>query len=277
MRVAIQGEKGSNSDEAATRFYGSAEIVPCRWFSDAFAAVASGSADSGVIPIENSQAGSINDTYDLLLQHEMTIVGEIDQPIRHCLLALPGVALSDIKRVYSHPQALAQCEEFIAKIGAEKIALQDTAGSARTLRENGWRDAAAIAGTRAGQLYELATLAEGIQTNPNNRTRFVVLTPQPQPRQKGQEGNYKTSIVFVTPNVPASLYHCLGVLATRGINLVKIESRPYRPKPWDYVFYVDFDGHIDDPKVREAMDELRTRSEFVKILGSYPRANVVSQ
>ena len=274
MKVAIQGERGSYSEEAAARYYGDMEVVPCRWFSDAFEAIVAGRAECGVIPIENSQAGSINDTYDLLLQHDLPIVGEVDLPVRHCLLTMPGVALSDVKRVYSHPQALAQCEEYIAQIGAEKVATQDTAGSARLLRENGWRDAAAIASARAGVLYDLQVAAEGIQTNANNRTRFVVLEPNPAPPSVASPGadKYKTSIVFVTPNVPSSLYQCLGVLATRGINLVKIESRPYRPKPWDYVFYVDFDGHVADPRIREAMDELRARAEFLKILGSYPRA-----
>jgi prephenate dehydratase len=274
MKVAIQGERGSYSEEAAARYYGDMEVVPCRWFSDAFEAIVGGRADCGVIPIENSQAGSINDTYDLLLQHDLPIVGEVDLPVRHCLLAMPGVALSAIKRVYSHPQALAQCEEYIAQIGAEKVATQDTAGSARLLRENGWLDAAAIASARAGELYQLQKVAAGIQTNVNNRTRFVVLEPQPQTLSVVPEAadKYKTSIVFVTPNVPSSLYQCLGVLATRGINLVKIESRPYRPKPWDYVFYVDFDGHIAEPQIREAMDELRSRAEFLKILGSYLRA-----
>lgn len=278
MRVAIQGERGSFSEEAAAQFFGDCEFVPCRWFSDAFEAIVSGRADGGVIPIENSQAGSINETYDLLLHHDVPIVGEVDLPVRHCLLALPGVALADVRRVYSHPQALAQCEEFIAKLGAEKIATQDTAGSARLLHEQGWRDAAAIASARAGELYRLSKLAEGIQTNANNRTRFVVLTsphspqpPHPSPTQERGEV-YKTSIVFVTPNTPGSLYHCLGAFATRGVNLVKIESRPYRPKPWDYVFYVDFDGHIDDAHIREALNELRARAQFVKMLGSYPRA-----
>ena len=274
MKVAIQGERGSYSEEAAARFYGEMQVVPCRWFRDAFEAIVAGRADCGVIPIENSQAGSINDTYDLLLQHDLPIVGEVDLPVRHCLLTMPGVALSDVKRVYSHPQALAQCEDYIARIGAEKVATQDTAGSARLLHENGWRDAAAIASVRAGVLYNLQVVAEGIQTNANNRTRFVVLEPHPadSPVASPSADKYKTSIVFVTANVPSSLYQCLGVLATRGINLVKIESRPYRPKPWDYVFYVDFDGHIADPRINEAMEELRARAEFLKILGSYPRA-----
>ncbi len=275
MRVAIQGERGSYSEEAAVQFFGEIEVVSCRWFGDAFEAIIDGRADCGMIPIENSQAGSINETYDLLLQHDLPIIGEVDLSVSHCLLALPGVTLNDIKKVYSHPQALAQCEEYIAQIGAEKIPTQDTAGSARLVREHGWTDAAAIASARAGELYQLNKLAEGIQTNTNNRTRFVALSSRPLPSDLSQSAEseaFKTSIVFVTPNVPGSLYHCLGAFATRGINLVKIESRPYRPKPWDYVFYVDFDGHLMDANIREAIDELRVRAIFVKILGSYPRA-----
>ncbi len=278
VRVAIQGERGSFSEQAAIQYFNlqspipSLDIVPCRWFSDAFDAIASERADCGVIPIENSQAGSINDTYDLLLQHDLPIVGEVDLPVQHCLLALPAVQLSDIKKVYSHPQALAQCEEFIARTGAEAIATQDTAGSARLIAENQWRGAAAIASARAAELYELNVLAEGIQTNANNRTRFVVLDLHPDPVSQERANGFKTSIVFVTSNVPGSLYACLGSLATRGINLVKLESRPFRPKPWDYVFYVDFDGDIADANIRAAMEELRARAEFLKILGSYRRA-----
>ncbi|MBI5877713.1 MAG: prephenate dehydratase [Chloroflexi bacterium] len=272
MKIAIQGEPGSFSESAARLYFGDVEIVPCRWFVDAFDALIAGRADAGVIPIENSQAGSINDTYDLLLEHDLPIVGEVDLPVRHCLLALPGVALSDVKKIYSHPQALAQCEEYIARLGAEKIATQDTAGSARLVRDNGWRDAAAIASARAGELYGLNMLAEGIQTNPNNRTRFVVLVPGAAPVQPQAGTAYKTSIVFVTPNVPASLYHCLGAFATRGVNLIKIESRPFRLKTWDYVFYCDFDGHMDDENVSAALADLRERAMRVKVLGSYPRA-----
>ena len=274
VRVAIQGEPGAFSEQAAIQFFGACEIVPCRWFGDAFDAIAGGRADFGVIPIENSQAGSINDTYDLLLQHDLPIVGEVDLAVRHCLLALPGVSARDIKKVYSHPQALAQCEAYIADLGAEQIATQDTAGSARLVAEHGWRDAAAIAGARAGELYGLNVLAEGIQTNANNRTRFVVLDPHPVAQPKVDGSPYKTSIVFVTANVPGSLYACLGALATRGINLVKLESRPYRPKPWDYVFYVDFDGRLEDEPVRAAMAELQGRAQFLKVLGSYPRSAV---
>lgn len=275
-RVAIQGERGAFSEVAAIQFFGEVEIVECKWFNDAFAAIVSGRADCGVIPIENSQAGSINDTYDLLLQHDLPIIGEVDLPVRQSLLALPGVQLGDIKKIYSHPQALAQCAEFIAKLGAEQIATQDTAGSARLVRDNGWRNAAAIASARAGEIYGLNLLAEGIQTNPDNRTRMVVLDPQASISSPPQAGvQYKTSIVFVTPNVPGSLYHCLGAFATRGVNLIKIESRPYRPKTWDYVFYTDFDGHISGDNIRAALDELHTRARFVKVLGSYPRAKLL--
>jgi prephenate dehydratase/chorismate mutase/prephenate dehydratase len=276
IRVAIQGERGAFSEVAATQFFGEdSEIVSCRWFPEAFEAIVAGRAECGVIPIENSQAGSINDTYDLLLQHNLPIVGEVDLPVRQCLLALPGVALNDIKKIYSHPQGLAQCEEYIAKLGAEKIATQDTAGSARLVRENGWRDAAAIASARAGALYGLTVLAEGIQTNPNNRTRFVVLDRRAGIATEFKAGvSYKTSMVFVTANVPGSLYHCLGAFATRGVNLVKIESRPYRLKSWDYVFYTDFDGHLVEPNISAALAELHERAQLVKVLGSYPKAVV---
>jgi prephenate dehydratase len=270
MRVAIQGERGANSEVAVVRLFGEVEIVPCAQLAEAFESVATGRADCGLVPVENSQAGSINETYDLLLDHQLVIAGEFDHRVVHCLLALPGQSVGAIKRVYSHPQALAQCDVYLRRLGAEVVPFYDTAGSAKMIQEQRLTGCAAIASRRAAELYQLEVLAEGIETNPNNYTKFLVIDTEPAPRS----AQSKTSIVFVVENRPAALYQALGALATRRINLVKIESRPERTRPWDYSFYVDIDGHAEDPQVGEALDDLRRQTTFLRVLGSYPRSPV---
>jgi prephenate dehydratase len=269
VRVAFQGEPGAYSEEAVLRFFGEVETVPCPTLADAFEAVVARRAERGIVPVENSLAGSINETYDLLLLHDLVITGELDLRVAHCLLALPGQGLHDIRRVYSHPQALAQCDAYLRRLGAEVTAAYDTAGSAKMIREQDLTGCAAVASRRAAALYRLEILAEGIETNPNNYTRFLAIGPSPTPRAERN----KTSIVFVVANESGTLYAALGALATRGINLTKIESRPGRQRPWDYVFYVDVDGHTEDAALRDALDDLRRRTAFLRVLGSYPRAS----
>lgn len=266
MRVAFQGEPGAYSEEAVVRLFGEVETVPCATLSDAFAAVTEGRVDRAVVPVENSQAGSINETYDLLLAHRLVIQGELDLRVSHCLMALPGQSLAGIRRVYSHPQALAQCDAFLRRLGVEVVATYDTAGSAKMIREQQLAGAAAIASRRAAQIYHLEILAEGIETNPANLTRFLVLGTEAAPRA----ARSKTSVVFALQNRPGTLHRALGALATRQINLTKIESRPGRTRPWEYLFYVDFDGHVEDPPVREALQELASHTTFLRVLGSYP-------
>ncbi len=268
VRVAFQGEPGAYSEEAVFSLFGETETVQRASFAEVFAAVESGEADQGVVPVENSQAGSINETYDLLLAHTLVIAGEFNLRVSHCLMVLPGQTLSQIRRVYSHPQALAQCDVYLKRLGVEVIPAYNTAGSAKSIRKDSLTGCAAVASRRAAHIYQLEILAEGIETNPNNYTRFLVIAPSPAPRtERG-----KTSIVFVVDNRPGTLYAALGTLATRGINLTKLESRPGRQRPWDYVFYVDVDGHRDDPALRDALDELRKHTTFLRILGSYPRS-----
>jgi prephenate dehydratase len=267
-KVAFQGERGAFSEDAVLAFFGDVELFPNRYITDVFEAVLRQDVDFGVVPVENSQAGSINDTYDLLLSCPLNIFGEINLRISHCLMALPGETLDGIKVIYSHPQALAQCEEFLRKLKAEIIPIYDTAGSAKRIKEAGLKGSAAVASKRAAKIYGLEILAEAIETNPNNYTRFFVISKkkaEPSPKSK-------TSLVFSTKNIPGSLYACLGAFATRNINLTKLESRPSRDKPWEYVFYVDFEGHIDDRVCKDAMAELKKTTNFIKILGSYPRA-----
>lgn len=267
MRVAFQGERGAYSEEAVAALHGEVEVVPCAALRDVFDAVAAGRAERGVVPVENSQAGSINETYDLLLVHTLFIVGEVDVRIRHCLLALPGETLETIRTVHSHPQALAQCEEFLRAHRLEPVATYDTAGSAKTIAARRLAGAGAVASRRAAQIYGLAVVAEGIETNPFNVTRFLALATSPAPRQR----ECKTSIVFTTNNVPGALYQALGAFASRSINLTKLESRPRRKIPWEYLFYADFEGHAEDPPGATALADLRAVCTFLRVLGSYPR------
>lgn len=271
-RVAFQGERGAFSEDAVLKFFGSVppvpHLVPLPTLAEAFQAVETRSADHAVVPIENSQAGSINETYDLLLRSPLLIAGELTLAVNHCLMALPGQGRGAVRRVFSHPQALAQCDRFLRELGAELVPVYDTAGSAKMIKEQGLLGAAAVASERAAQLYGLEILARNIQTIANNFTRFVVLSREPAP--PGERN--KTSLVFATQNLPGALYACLGAFATRGINLAKLESRPSREKPWEYIFYLDFEGHVQEQGIQEALRDLEGKTAFVKILGSYPKA-----
>ncbi|QBD78600.1 prephenate dehydratase [Ktedonosporobacter rubrisoli] len=274
ITVAFQGERGAFGDEAVQSYFGreagvTPEPVPHRSFADVFRAVASGTVDYGLVPIENSQAGSIDDNYHLLRQHDLFVTGEIGHPVNHCLLCLPGQKISDIKRVISHPQALAQSDQFLRTLGVEIVATYDTAGSAKMVREENLEGVAAVAAARAAELYQLEILARGIQTIKDNYTRFIALSREPAPRP---EGSAKTMLVMATPHQPGSLYRCLGVLAEKNINVLKLESRPSRQQPWEYVFYLDFEGHREDPEVRSALADLAGHTTFCKVLGSFPRA-----
>lgn len=267
--VAFQGEAGAYGWEAVLRYGGEdVQPVPQKSFHDLFLAVASGAVDYGLAPIENSQAGSINENYDLLRQHDLFVTGEIIHPVNHCLLALPGQGIQKIKRVISHPQALAQVDVYLRQLGVEVVATYDTAGSAKMIREQNLEGVAAVAGAGAARLYELETLAEGIQTIQGNYTRFIAVGRTPEPRQSGPS---KTMLVLATSHRPGSLYRAMGALAQRNINLLKLESRPSRNRPWEYVFYLDFEGHREDPPVREALAELAQHTVFCKVLGSFLR------
>lgn len=268
-RVAFQGERGAYSEAAARVLAPHAEPVPCRLLADVFDAVTAGRAALGVVPIENSQAGSINEAYDLLLAHELHITAEHDQRIRHCLLALPGRPLARLRRVYSHPQALAQCDAFLRAHRLDGVPAYDTAGSAKFVAQRRLADAGAIAGAHAAAIYGLVVLAEGIETNPANYTKFLAVAREAAPYHRPA----KTSVVFTTKNVPGSLHRVLGTLASRSINLTKLESRPSRAVPWEYVFYADLEGHADDPAVAEALSEAARLCTFLRVLGSYPRVS----
>jgi len=269
VKVAFQGERGAFSEDAAAKLFGkSIDCVPCMRLKEVFEFVSQDEVEFGVVPLENSQAGSINETYDLLLAYPLNIFAEVILKVSHCLMALPGEKLTNITTIYSHPQALAQCDEFLSKLKVEIVPGYDTAGSAKMIKEKKLKNCAAIASKRAADIYGLEILAPEIETSANNYTKFVAVSKQKaNPAQRN-----KTSLVFSAEHRPGSLYRILGIFATRNINLTKLESRPSRTKPWEYVFYADFEGHLDGEAYQETMKELRRETTFIKILGSYAQA-----
>lgn len=267
--VAFQGERGAYSEEAIRLHFGNdVQTIPCRAFEHIFEAVENGTATFGAVPVENSAAGSINKSYDLLLDHDLRVHGEILLRIRHNLLSLPGHA-SAIREVRSHFQALAQCEEFLNRSGYTAVPWYDTAGSAKDLVENPEKGVAVIASKLAAETYNLEVVQEGIEDLRHNYTRFFVIGKGEAERVEKS----KTSLVFAVPNTPGALYRSLGEFAERGVNLTKLESRPRRNRPWQYVFYVDFDGHWQDEAPAQALLSLLSGAAFVKLLGSYPAAS----
>ena len=268
-KVAFQGIAGAYSEEAIRQFFGpEVESVPFRTLDDIFFAVERRDTDYGMLPVENAVAGSVTRSYQLLVEHDLRIYAEMILRVRHMLLGLPGVKMADLKRVRSHPQALAQCQRYLERHGLEPEPAFDTAASARDLAANPGTGVAAIASELAAELYELEILDRAIEDFPFNYTRFFVLSTEDALRAQRN----KTSIVFTTPHQPGALYNCMGEFAKRHINLTKIESRPRLNRPWQYIFYLDFEGHCQDPQCEAAMMGLLRRSSFVKLLGSYPAA-----
>lgn len=264
--IAFQGEHGAYSEQAAmVHFGGQTKTEPCRTLKQVFKLVEDRIVECGVVPAENSLEGSVNQTYDLLLESELKLCGEVKIKIEHCLLALPGTKPDDLKVVYSHPQALAQCSVFLEGLNVVTEPTYDTAGSAKMIRERHLTQAGAIASERAAEIYGLTVLGRNIEDFPENFTRFFVIAwEDSQPT-----GKDKTSVVFGTKHIPGSLHKGLGELALRGINMTKIESRPIRTSPWEYHFFVDFEGHRTNIACAEALEALKKSTTFLKILGSY--------
>jgi prephenate dehydratase len=274
MRIAFQGATGAYSEAAALCLYPHAETVPLDSFDDVFAAVGSGKVSHGILPVENSIGGSIHRNFDLLLQHDLPIIGEVELPVIHNLLALPGTALPAIRRVFSHPQALAQCERFLRTLpGVEIVASYDTAGSARIIRDEGLRDTAAVASRRAAEFFGLEILCEGIQDFDHNITRFIIISRQADPIGPPD----KTTLAFALKNEPGALFKALSVFALRDIDLTKLESRPIPGRPWEYLFYVDLAVGRDDLRCGRAIVHLAESARWVKTLGSYPRWKPVGE
>ena len=263
--VAFQGEAGAYSEEGARQVFPDAELSPFATIRKVFEAVEVGRVDFGLVPMDNSQAGSINETYDLFLKHGLHLVGETVVRIDHCLLALVGDAVDDLQEVISHPQAIAQCEEFLTALDVTVRPEYDTAGAAKRIIEEKLSGTGAIASRRAADLYGLEVLAEHIQTYADNYTRFGVLS-----RMSAALGEpTKSSLVFGVGHVPGSLYRCLGAFAERHLSLSKLESRPRAGRPWEYVFYADVEAPAADPAMVEALSEVSEHSTFTRLLGSY--------
>jgi prephenate dehydratase len=266
-KVAFQGINGAYSQQALRQHFGdAAEPVPCPNLNVMFDTIVSKKVDYAVLPVENALAGAVSMAYEMLMDSDLRIQAEVVLPIHHMLLAPRGTTLDQLRRVRSHPQALAQCDQFLKRNGLAPVPWYDTAGSAHDTAHDREAATGAIASELAAQLYDMEILAREIEDLPFNFTRFFVLGDgDPEP------GAYnKTSIVFATRNRTGALYECLGELATRGLNVTKIESRPRRNRPWEPVFYLDFEGYWHDPECQEALARLLQRASFVKMLGSYP-------
>jgi prephenate dehydratase len=264
MRLAYQGEPGAYSEAAALAYGGDhTETLPCKTFDDVFEAVVRQKATHGVVPLENSVGGTIHRNYDLLLEHELPITGEVELDVVHCLQALPGTKLSDVKVVYSHPQALAQCERYLRDLGVTVEAVYDTAGGAKIIAEQKQTGAAALASRRAAEVFGLEVLQEAVQDYEFNITRFAIVGGAPNPEAT------KTTIVFALPSTPGALFKALSVFALRDINLTKLESRPIRGRPWEYLFYVEIEARRDDLPCARALTHLAEFARWTRVLGSY--------
>jgi prephenate dehydratase len=268
--IAFQGERGAFSEEAARLLGGRrARVIPCETFAAVFQSVTRGRASRCLVPIENTLAGSVYENYDLLLAHRLDIAGEINLRIVHNLIAFPGTTLQNLRQVYSHPVALAQCGRFFARHPkVEKVPFYDTAGSVKMLAERRTAGAAAIASRAAAQVYGARILATHLEDHHQNYTRFLVLGRRPAVSSRAN----KVSIVFSTRNLPGALFKCLSVFALRDIDLTKLESRPLRGRPWEYLFYVDFAGNTREERCRNALAHLAEVTNFLRVLGCYRSA-----
>ncbi len=270
LHVAVLGGPGTYSESATVEFFGdSVQSLFYNDFDHIFEAVTGGQADRGILPVENSLAGSIHRNYDLMLRHDLFIVGEIQIHIANHLIALPGITMKEIKTVYSHPQPLAQCDQSLTRLlpHAERVPTYDTAGSVKMLKEQNIVDGAALASKRAATIYEMNILQSNMQDNPENYTRFVIVGREPIV----PEGEAKTSIVFSINNAPGALFKSMAVFALRDIDLTKIESRPLQGKRWEYFFYLDFIGSQYEERCKNALNHLQEITTYFKVLGSYPR------
>lgn len=276
--VAYAGEPGAFAEDAARAYFGpAAATVAVPGFRGVFEAVARGEALAGVVPIENLVNGTVRENYDLLLAFPLEIRGEVVVPVRLCLAALPGQSIDEIERVYSHVQALGQADAFLRQRPWTLLTTYNTAGAGKAIADRGERGAAAVLSPRAAALFDLEILAEGIQSVPENRTRFLVLArpgaelPPPAPGAVDGSGASRTTLVMGIRNEPGALLRALAVFADHGLNMSKLESRPALDRPWEYVFWVDLDADADTPTTRAALADLATATTSLRILGSYPR------
>lgn len=265
--VTFQGERGAYSEMATLQYFPNAKVMPKKSFQDVFDSIETCEANYAVVPIENSIEGSINETYDLLLQTKTTVTGEIYQRVRHCLIVNKGTTLDELEAVYSHPQAIAQCRNYLQLKRLDSVPTYDTAGAVKMIKERKIMNAAAIASRRAAEIYDMAVLEEGIEDRKNNFTRFLVLSKT----KTEPTGHDRTSIIFSVKHLPGALFGILKEFSSREINLTRIESRPTKETPWEYNFYVDFEGHCDDETIKKALQSIKNKTAFFKILGSYKK------
>jgi prephenate dehydratase len=268
--IAFQGERGSFSEEAAYKLLGRGiRVLPCETFTATFESVTHGRANYCLVPIENTLAGSVYENFDLLLANNLHIIGEVSLRIVHNLIALPGTTRKDVRQVYSHPVALAQCGKFFVKNPqVERITFYDTAGSVKMLAERRLPGAAAIASRIAAEVYHARILEKHLEDHRENFTRFLLLSKTARVSPKAN----KISIVFSTRNLPGALYKCLSVFALRDIDLTKMESRPLRGRPWEYFFYIDFVGNVKQDHCQKALAHLSEVANFLRVLGCYQSA-----
>lgn len=274
-RIAFQGERGAFSEEATRKLLGAkVNVVPCQRFEDVFRSLKEGRVTGAVIPIENTLAGSVHENYDLLQRFELPIVAETSVRIMHNLIVRKGVKFSAIRRVYSHPVALNQCQDFFAQNPQiERVTFYDTAGSAKMIVEEEMDDAGAIASQVAAEIYQARILKRSIEDDRQNFTRFFLLRRPKDYRLPARAGTsdsqWRTSLVFTIRDVPGSLFRALATFALRDLSLIKIESRPLRGKPWEYLFYLDFVGRVDSPQARNALNHLGELADYLRVLGCY--------
>jgi len=274
LRTAFQGEPGAFSQEAVRQLLGDRAVVaPLPRFDDVFRALEDGKVDAAVVPIENTLAGSVHENYDHLLEYDVRIVAETNVRIVHNLMVRPGVRFRDIRRVFSHPVALNQCLQFFADHPEiERVPYYDTAGSVKMIVSDGLDDAGAIASSVAASIYSARILRRSIEDDRHNYTRFFLLRrTRDAGKLRAAPSQWKTSIVFSTRNIPGALFRAISAFALRDLNLTRIESRPLRGKPWEYLFYVDFIGKEQDQRVRNALSHLKELADMLRVLGCYPR------
>jgi prephenate dehydratase len=274
LKVGYQGVPGAYSEEALVSFLPHARAVPYRTLVDLFAALDEGEIDQAFVPVENSHAGSVVEAYDLMLDYPVTVQAEWVHPVHHYLLGVEGADPSQIERVFSHPQALAQTATFLRQARLETEPYYDTAGAAQMVAERKDRRYAAVASRLAGERYGLAVLAEGIQTAADNATRFFLLAPGEWTPERTVTGPMpgKTSLIFAVEHRPGALVRALSSFAREQVNLARLESRPSRQRPWEYLFFTDVEGYEPEPRLHRALRELKRLNPFVRILGSYSAA-----
>ena len=267
--VSFQGERGAYSEAASVSFFGNEiDTIPCSTFTDALKNTENGTSDYSVLPVENSLEGSVGESNDLLLSTKLNVVGEIYHRIHHCFIGTGSI--TDIDTVYSHPQALGQCRQFIQENSLKTIPSYDTAGSVKIIKDLNKNNLACIASKNAAKIFDMPIIKEGIEDNTNNYTRFLVFSKESNSKTE----NNKTSIIFSVKHEAGALYQIINEFYQRKINLTKIESRPNKNTAWEYNFYVDFEGHQDDSSIKDVLQKLRDNTTFLKILGSYSIAKL---